>query len=226
MKPEEIKASYEIVADAYAAQFFDELSRKPFDRSLLDAFVGDCEGRRAVLDVGCGPGHIARYLSDRGVNAAGVDFAPAMVALARKLNPGIDFNAGDMRALEVADDSLAGIVAFYSVIHIPRPEVAGVLAGFRRALAQDGRLLMSVHGGIGSMHNEQFLGHAVPFEATLFSIGEIASLVESAGFWVDEARQRIPYEFEHPTPRIYVRAHVADWSRGASAPRLDSMPPP
>jgi hypothetical protein len=36
------------------------------------------------------------------------------------------------------------------------------------------------------------------------------SLAESAGFWVDEVKQRAPYEFENPTPRLYVRAEVAD----------------
>jgi SAM-dependent methyltransferase len=209
MEPEAMKASYEVVAEAYAAQFFDELSRKPFDRMLLDALAADCAGRGPILDVGCGPGHIARYLSDRGANAAGLDLSPAMVELARKLNPGLRFSVGDMRGLGVADGSLAGIAAFYSVIHIPRPEVAGVLTGFHRALVGDGRLLLSVHGGTGSIHRDEFLGHAVPFEATLFSLGEIVSLVESAAFWVDEARQRLPYEFEHPTPRIYIRAHAA-----------------
>jgi SAM-dependent methyltransferase len=208
--PDEIKETYEIVAEAYAAQFFDELSRKPFDCKLLDAFAADCEGRGMVLDVGCGPGHVARYLKDRGAKVAGFDLSPAMVQLARKLNPGLEFSAGDMRALQVPAWSLGGIVAFYSVIHVPRPEVSGVLAGFRRALVQDGRLLLSVHGGTGSIHRDDFLGHTVPFEATLFSLGEIVSLVEAAGFWVDEARQRQPYEFEHPTPRIYVGAHVVE----------------
>jgi SAM-dependent methyltransferase len=208
-EPEDMQTSYEAVAEAYTAPFFDELSRKPFDQVLLDAFAVDTKGRGAVLDVGCGPGHIARYLSDHGVKAEGLDFSLKMVELARKLNPGLEFRAGDMRVLKASDGSLAGIVAFYSVIHIPRSEVAGVLAGFRRALAEDGRLLLAVHGGAGSIHRDEFLGHAVPFEATLFSFGEIVSLVESAGFWVDEARQRHPYEFEHPTPRIYVRGHVA-----------------
>ncbi len=177
---------------------------------LLDAFAADREGRGTVLDVGCGPGHVARYLSDRGADAAGVDLSPAMVELARKLNPGLMFSAGDMRALDVAENSLAGVVAFYSLIHISRPAVAAVLTGFRRALAGDGRLLLSVHGGTGSIHMDEFLGHKVPFEATLFNLGELVSLVESAGFWVDMARQRTPYEFEHPTPRIYVGAHLAE----------------
>jgi SAM-dependent methyltransferase len=210
MESQDMKASYDVVAEAYASRFFDELSRKPFDRSLLDAFAADCKGRGTVLDVGCGPGHVAGYVRERGGDAAGFDLSPAMIELARSRNPDIEFSTGDMRALNVADHSLAGIVAFYSVIHIPRPEVAGVLQRFHRALIPSGRLLMSVHGGTGSIHMDEFLGHAVPFEATLFRLGEIVSLVESAGFWVDEAKQRAPYEFEHPTPRIYVGAHPLD----------------
>lgn len=208
VEPGDMKLSYDAVADAYAEAFFDELSRKPFDRALLDAFAADTAGRGLVLDIGCGPGHIARYLSDHGVRAAGLDFSPVMVELARKLNPALQFSAGDMRALDVDAGSLAGIVAFYSVIHLPRSEVPAALAGFHRALAGEGRLLISVHGGVGSTHRDEFLGHAVPFEATLFSLGEIVTLVESVGFWVDEARQRAPYEFEHPTPRIYLAAHA------------------
>ena len=201
------RESYDAVADAYAKEFFDELSRKPFDRALLDSFAAAIAPGGQVLDVGCGPGHIARYLSERGVNATGVDLSPAMVELARKLNPGLDFTAGDMRAIDQSASTLAAITAFYSIIHIPRAEVAQVLDEFHRVIAEDGLLLLSVHGGTGIVHRDEFLGETVPFEATLFSLGEIVSLVERAGFWVDEARQRAPYDFEYPTPRIYVLAH-------------------
>lgn len=206
MDADQARASYDAVADAYAAQFFDELSRKPFDRDLLDRFAASNRPGR-VLDIGCGPGHIARYLADQGVDAAGIDLSPAMVDLARRLNPGIGFQVGDMRSPGGAE-SLRGIVAFYSLIHIARSEVGAVLAGFRDMLSPGGQLLVAVHGGAGEIQRAEFLGKAVPFEATLFSLGEIVALVEGAGFWVDEAHQRVPYEFEHRTPRIYVRARV------------------
>jgi SAM-dependent methyltransferase len=202
-----LRASYNAVADAYAKEFFDELSRKPFDRALLDSFAAAIAPGGQVLDIGCGPGHIARYLSECGVNAAGIDLSPAMVEVARKLNPGLDFAAGDMRAIDRAAATLAAIAAFYSIIHIPRPGVPQVLGEFHRVITEGGLLLLSVHGGTGIVHRDEFLGETVPFEATLFSLGEIVSLVERAGFWVDEAHQRAPYDFEYPTPRIYVLAH-------------------
>jgi SAM-dependent methyltransferase len=202
-----VRTSYDAVAAAYAKAFFDELSRKPFDRALLDAFAAACPETGEVLDVGCGPGHVARYLSERSVTAAGIDLSPAMVELARRLNPDLEFHAADMRALDSSSATLSGIVAFYSIIHIPRADVPLVLGEFRRVLAPDGRLLLSVHGGSGMVHRDEFLGHSVPFDATLFSLGEMVSLVELAGFWVEEARQRAPYDFEAATPRIYVLAH-------------------
>ncbi len=202
-----IRSSDDTVAEAYAQQFNNELEDKPFDCALLDDFAAACRPLGPVLDVGCGPGHVARYLAGQGVAAEGVDLSPAMVAVARRLNPGLRFTAADMRSLGRADGSVAGVVAFYSLIHIPRSEVVAVLTELHRVLMPRGRLLVAVHGGTSTFHRDDFLGHTVPFEATLFSLGELVSFTELAGFSVDAARQRVPYEFEHPTPRLYITAH-------------------
>ena len=87
-----LAAKYDRVAEKYAAAFFDELERKPFDRSLLDRFAAAVAGRGRVCDVGCGPGHVGRYLAARGVEVFGLDLSPRMVELARRLNPGIPFD--------------------------------------------------------------------------------------------------------------------------------------
>ena len=175
---------------------------------MLDEFAAACPRGGLVLDVGCGPGQVASYLTDDGVEAAGVDLSPEMIAAARRLSPRIDFSVGDMRRLDRPDASLAGVTAFYSLIHIARADVPQVLTEFRRVLAPGGRLLLAVHGGAGEVHRDEFLDRGVPFDATLFALGELVTLVEAAGFWVDTAHQRAPYEFEHPTPRIYVAAHA------------------
>src|SRR5258705_3140283 len=100
-----IAGDYDRVADEYAERLYDELAGKPLDRELLDrlaTLIGD--GR--VCDVGCGPGHITRYLHDRGCDAFGIDLSPRMVEVATALNPGCDFDVGDLPALEIADGSL------------------------------------------------------------------------------------------------------------------------
>jgi SAM-dependent methyltransferase len=200
VKPEELRSSYDAVADDYAQKFFDELTRKPFDRNRLEGFARRCPPGR-VLDIGCGPGHVGRFLSEHNIEVTGIDLSPAMVDSARRLNPDITFEVGDMRHLSFGDGSIAGIVAFYSLIHVGRHEAAAVLGEFRRVLMPGGRLLLAVHGGAGKISSDQFLGHEVRFEATLFEKSELAGMVEAAGFMVDEATERERYDFETHTRR-------------------------
>ena len=205
MHPEDLRLSYDAVAEVYARQFADELARKPFDRALLDQLVPAFPSS-SVLEIGCGPGHVGRYLSDRGLEVVGVDLSPAMIDVARRLNPGMRFEAADMRELPFADRSQGGVVAFYSLLHIPRDEVAAVLSELARVLLRSGRVLVAVHGGSGTISQQEFLGQRVPFEATLFEKDELVGPMEAAGFEVVSATMREPYEFESQTPRMYVSA--------------------
>ena len=134
----DVQTSYDLVADEYARRIFDELEHKPLDRQLLDRFAARVRPIGPACDMGCGPGHVARYLHDRGVEVIGVDLSPVMVSYARKLNPGIEFRQGDMRSLEINDGAWGGIAAFYSLIHIPRSEIVSVLARIQASLATRG----------------------------------------------------------------------------------------
>lgn len=205
MEPDKLRASYDVVAEAYAQRFFDELSRKPYDRRLLEEFAAGLP-RGPVLDIGCGPGHVGRFLSERGLDVTGVDLSPGMIAIAERMNAGMRFEVADMRSLPVGDGTCSGIVAFYSVIHIAREDVPTVLREMYRVLQPKGKLLIAFHGGTGSVANDEFLGHRVPFEATLFEKDEMVGLIETAGFMIDRAEVRKPYEFESQTPRVYVAA--------------------
>lgn len=203
MNRNELRASYDTVAEAYSANFFDELSRKSFDRGLLTEFA-QAHGGGTILDVGCGPGHVARYLAESSVKSEGLDLSPQMVKVAQRLSPDLTFQVGDMHSLPFEDRSLSGVVAFYSLIHIPRHDVVAVLKEFCRVLQAQGGLLLAVHGGTGEVRSEEFQGHRVPFEATLFELEELQSLIDEAGFTTRRAIERPPYEFEHQTQRIYV----------------------
>jgi SAM-dependent methyltransferase len=205
MEADELRTSYDTVAESYAQTFFDELSRKPFDRDLLTRFAGVCPPG-TVLDIGCGPGHVGRYLAGLQRKVVGIDLSPAMIDVARRLNPSMMFEVGDMRHLTHDDGSAAAIVAFYSLIHIPRTELPDVLGEIGRVVMPGGKLLLAVHGGKGEITSDEFLGRPVRFEATLFEREELAGLVEGARFRVDEAMERDRYDFETHTPRVYLIA--------------------
>jgi trans-aconitate methyltransferase len=61
-----VRRSYDAVAEAYAAGFRDELAGKPQDRALLACLAEQAEPGAPVADLGCGPGHVAAWLADRG----------------------------------------------------------------------------------------------------------------------------------------------------------------
>ena len=135
-----------------------------------------------------------------------MDISPRMVEVARQLNPGIPFDQGDMRALDVPDSSLAGVVAFYSIIHLARSVVPRALDEMMRVLRPGGVALISVHGGEGELHADEFLGQTVSIDASLFQPPEMKTLAEGAGFKVEEVLSREPYDFEFQSQRVYIWA--------------------
>jgi SAM-dependent methyltransferase len=205
----DIGHTYDVAAEHYAATFAGELDGKPFDRDLLDRYAAALAGRGAVWDVGCGAaGHLTRYLADRGVAASGADLSPGSVAVARRCQPGLTFRVADMCDLPADDGSLAGIVAFYSMIHLPRPHIPVALAEFRRALAPGGSLLAAMHGGTGEIGSDAAFGFPVQVRATLVLPDEIAGMAESAGFVIRERHERAPYPGEYPSQRLYLWAEA------------------
>src|SRR5918999_4293454 len=105
---EEVRRSYDRLAAPSAEVFFGELAGKPLDGALLACFAEQVRGLGPVADVGCGPGHVARHLHESGLPVLGLDLSPRMVALARRLTPGVPFHEGDMLALEAADGAWGG----------------------------------------------------------------------------------------------------------------------
>jgi ubiquinone/menaquinone biosynthesis C-methylase UbiE len=140
------------------------------------------------------------------MDVVGVDLSPAMIEIARRLNPAMSFEIADMRSLPMADGTTSAVAAFYSLIHVPRTEVPAVLEEFRRVLVPSGRLLLAVHGGTGTVTNSDFMGEKVPFEATLFEKDELVDMLTAAELEVTMATIRPPYDFEFQTPRLYVGA--------------------
>jgi SAM-dependent methyltransferase len=201
------QASYDRVADEYVQRIFDELQHKPLDRQLLDRFAESVRDVGPACDMGCGPGHVARYLHERGVRVCGIDLSPAMVEQARRLTPAVEFRQGDMLALDAADESWAGIAAFYSIIHIPRGDLPQAFVEFHRVLRPGGRLLVAFHIGDETVHLDEWWGHKVNVDFFFFRSDEIARHLRKAGFEIEELIERDPYaEVEHQSRRSYVFA--------------------
>ncbi|MGW0249636.1 class I SAM-dependent DNA methyltransferase [Nocardia goodfellowii] len=198
--------SYDEIAEDYAARFGAELRDKPLDRALLRVFADTVGEEAIVADIGCGPGHVTWYLDHLGARTVGFDLSPRMVELAASAHTDIEFRVGDMRKLEVPEAVWGGIVAFYSIIHVPVTELPGVFEEFHRALLPGSRVLLSFHVGSEVLHLDDMLGHRVDLEFHFFERTQIESLLTEAGFRIDATLERRAYPAEVDTVRAYVLA--------------------
>lgn len=205
----DVRESYDSAAKAYAEHLATELARKPLDRHLLNRFAEDTRGRGLVADLGCGPGHVTRYLNEQGVTMVGIDLSPGMVSVASDLNPGIDFRVGDMNRLDLPDAGLSGAVAFYSIAHFDTLELAPVFQEIRRVLVPGGLALVSFHVGEQVVHLDDLFGAPVSLDFHFQLPTQVIEALRSAHFAVIEHVEREPYEgAEYPSRRCYLFARA------------------
>ncbi len=208
--PEHLRQNYDHIAADYSAHIYHELDGKPFDREQLRRFAATIPAGGEVCDLGCGPGHIARFLREEGVNVFGVDLSPAMIAEARRLNPEIRFETGDTFALSLKDASLAGVLAFYSIVNFPPESLAAAFREMRRVLRPDGRLLLAFHIGDERTSPEVLWGKAVSLDFYMFPVAAVVAALEASGFGIVEVRERGPYapDVEFQSRRAYILARA------------------
>ncbi|WP_123531556.1 class I SAM-dependent methyltransferase [Streptomyces sp. 840.1] len=185
------RASYDTVADSYADQVRNLLDDTPEERAVLALFAGLVRenGGGPVADVGCGPGRITAHLHGLGVDAFGIDLSPGMIAVARRDHPGLRFEPGSMTELALTDASVAGLVAWYSLIHVPDEEIGSVLAHFHRVLRPGGPLLLSFHvGDERKLKTEGYGGHPMNVYVHRRLPDRLAARLDDAGFDVGTQR--------------------------------------
>jgi SAM-dependent methyltransferase len=135
-----------------------------------------------VLDVGCGPGTVTAYLTERGVDASGVDLSPRMIEHARRLYPRCSFNVGSSTDLDLADASLGGVLGWWSLFNLPRHVLPHVLSSFARALMPTGQMIIATHVGDGDvLRTEAYGGVSVRWTTYQWQPDQLTELVEQAG---------------------------------------------
>ncbi len=143
------RASYDAMAADYTERYADHLAELPLDRAVVAAFAElvRAQGSAPVADIGSGPGWVTARLHALGVPVFGVDLSPRMVALARRAHPELRFHVGSMTSLDLPDETLGGVLALYSIIHIPDAALPAVFAEFHRVLAPGGHVLLGFQAG-------------------------------------------------------------------------------
>ncbi|MFD3702787.1 class I SAM-dependent methyltransferase [Nocardia sp. NPDC058658] len=138
MPDDTVQAAYSAIHPLYIDLFGSPSDLAPEDTTFALTHLSP----GPVLDLGCGPGHFTKFLTDAGIPATGMDMVPEFITHARTTYPDIPFELGSLRTLAAPDNSVPAILAWFSLIHLDPTELPTVLAEFHRALTPNGRLVI------------------------------------------------------------------------------------
>ncbi|MFI6823177.1 class I SAM-dependent methyltransferase [Micromonospora sp. NPDC050187] len=201
MNVEHVGQAYASVADLYIRLFGTSQQVHVDDLAFIGRHLSGRSG--PVLDLGCGPGHITDHLRSLGVDAQGIDMVPEFIAHAKAAHPSGTYQLGSMEKLDVANHSVAGILAWYSLIHLPPQDLGSVLGEFRRAMAPAGRLVVGFFDG----DEVDAFDHKV-VTAYRWPVDEFSERLTRAGFTAVEHLRR-PSDGTH-RPHAAIAAIAAD----------------
>lgn len=187
MSRELVRDAYSSKSEQYIELFGGDWQAEEDDAALIRGHLTGLDG--PVLDLGCGPGYWTAYLQSLGADVTGVDLVPEFIDHARAQFPGSSFRLGSMTELDAGDHTVAGILAWYSTIHLPPPELDRVLAEFRRMLAPSGRLVIGFFDsddGVAAFDHKVVTAYRWPAD-------EFSARLTQAGFTeLERLRQQFP----------------------------------
>jgi len=179
-----------------AAELFDELG-KDYEiayagytarREELDWLLDELPAGARVLDIGSGTGRpTAELLAAAGHEVTGYDVSPHMVEIARAQVPGARFEVADLRTLAFPAGSWDAVVAFFSLLQVPRAEIDAALVRFAEWLKPGGIFLFAtVPADIENLEIE-FMGK----KAVVSSYPQEVFRARLAGVGLEVVRDRI-----------------------------------
>lgn len=144
------------------------------------------EGER-VVELGCGTGvPVAKWLAAR-YEYTGVDASPGMLAEARRHVPTATFVQADMETVTFEPGSLGAVIAFSSIIHVPRDRHADLFDAIASWLRPGGLFVASLHSrDQADDFDPDWLG-AGPMRWTGFDRETNLAMIAAAGLEVTES---------------------------------------
>lgn len=190
-----VRSAYASWAPDYIDLFGSADKASEGDRAVIAHWSTTLSG--PVLDMGCGPGHWSAFLHARGLEVEGLDATPAFIEHAKQSYPAIPFRLGDLRDIDLEPESLGGVLAWFSLIHLEPNEVPDVVQRISAALRPGGTVLIGFFSG-AELHP---FDHRV-VTAWAWPLARMRSTLENAGLAVTSQN-------EHPQPSGRIFAEIA-----------------
>lgn len=115
------------------------------DRAVVERWAESVSG--PILDVGSGTGRWSGHLAGLGHTVEGLEPVEQFIQIARRTHPAVGFRLASIGDLAGSEERWAGILAWYSLIHLGPDELPEKLAALRGVLEDRGSILISFFSG-------------------------------------------------------------------------------
>ena len=182
-KRESVKKDYNLIAN----QYFEEFGTSIDDMELVNVFESCLKNNSSIIDLGGGTGKLTDYLNQKGYDAICYDFSENMMNIAKKEYPNISYILDDIINIKnhFKEKTIDGIIAMYSLFHIPKEEIKQLFKDINDMLKEDGIFCFSFQLGNGELFaDEPYLkenGKNVLY-MNYFTKEQIYNLLDESGF--------------------------------------------
>ena len=182
-----VETGYDRVAERYLAS---KDADDPTTLAALEELASELPPEATVLDLGCGAGvPVTRWLARRFA-VTGVDISARQLELARRHVPAARFLGVDMTDLSFAPETFDAVVAFHSIIHVPRAEHPALLDEIHRWLKPGGGFLATWALGAWEGEEGDWEGWGAPMRWSHHDGETSLQLLRGAGFAIERAEAR------------------------------------
>ena len=183
-----VESGYDRMAERYLATKDPE---DPLALAALEDLASLLPSGAAVLDLGCGAGvPVTRWLADRGFAVTGVDVSARQLELARTNVPEGAFLKADMSVVDFAPETFDTVVAFHSIIHVPRTGHPALLESIHRWLKPGGVFLATITVTDYEGKDENWEGWGAPMAWSHYDSKANVAMLREAGFEIRYAEPR------------------------------------
>jgi ubiquinone/menaquinone biosynthesis C-methylase UbiE len=191
---------YNLIAKQYS-----EIYGNPTDH--VEYFLNMLPKKSKILDIGCGAGINSKLALIKGFSVIGLDSSKEMIKIAKHNFPKIKFNLADMNHIEYNTKQFSGIIASFSLIHIPKNKIPSIIKKFSEILKGNGMLYLSLQSGRSKeiFINGPFIKGEKLF-LNIMSFNEIKKVLNKYGFNIIWSKKRKPNKNEIKFDKLFIIA--------------------
>ncbi len=137
-----------------------------------------------ILDVGCGPGNITKYLMSKrsDFQIDGIDIAPNMVRLAKENNPSANFRVMDSRRINEINVQYDGIICGFCLPYLSEADCAKLISDAYQLIRDDGLIYINFVAGDSAKSRYQMGNSGDRVYFYYHSLEAISDRLQAIGF--------------------------------------------